>query len=162
MCNKPASAFAYPEETKVASTAKIEKVETAVLSTTAKAKARRRKRDTVPKDGMDTDPSPADASKDVKMSEDASAPKAGEKPADTPAAASPPVVSEPATHLVENFSRVTLMQGEFMTFQKDSRFVPVKPDARSGIVLLRDTKSSGEKAEILELKVPGGKFLSPS
>lgn len=113
------SLFAYPPPVPVASERKLEKVETAVLSTTAKSQARQRtkERKKAAQEGgeaMDTDDAPP-ASKD-------DAPPAEEKPAD----AAPKKGPEPSSETLPNCSRVTPFQLKYVAFAADSRFVPVR------------------------------------
>ena len=57
---------------------------------------------------------------------------------DKPAPAAP----EPTAYEVANPARVVLAQQRFIAFPPDGRWQPLQPGARSGIVLLRDTRPS--------------------
>ena len=53
-----------------------------------------------------------------------------------------PAVPEPTSYEVANPARVVLAQQRFIAFPPDGRWQPLQPNARSGIVLLRDTRPS--------------------
>ncbi|KAI9364396.1 armadillo-type protein [Zopfochytrium polystomum] len=132
------SLFAYPPQTKPLETKEIEKVATAVLSTTAKAAARARK---AAKDGeaMETDKEPPSATE--------AAPPAGteltavteEKKDDN---AEKKKKKEPNFEVLENLSRVVPAQLKYIKFRDNSRYVPVKKAFTGGIVMLNDKRPS--------------------
>ncbi|GAA5903602.1 hypothetical protein JCM6882_002998 [Rhodosporidiobolus microsporus] len=176
------SLFAYQPATKPPTEKKVEKVETAVLSTTAKATQRQKEKEKEQKgedgeEAMETDePKPSSDDAEMKVDEPEGEKKDEEKK-DAPAAAGkkPRKPSEPSTTTLSNLSRVTPAQLAYISFPSDvSRFVPVRPvngtngvppagtapSARSaggvgaggGILLVRDTKPE-EEVELLELEV---------
>ncbi|GAA6007268.1 hypothetical protein JCM10207_001565 [Rhodosporidiobolus poonsookiae] len=176
--NAKPSQFAYQPATKPPTEKKVEKVEAAVLSTTAKQEARLREKEKQDKgDEMETDePKPASTSDDAEMKVDE--PASGEsKPADDSTTPAAPTTTggkkrkapEPASSTQPNLSRVVPAQLAAIAFPPDARFVPVRPvnatngapapaGSRStvsgggGILLVRDTKP-GEEVELLELEV---------
>ncbi|KAF8708026.1 26S proteasome regulatory complex, non-ATPase subcomplex, Rpn2 Psmd1 subunit, partial [Rhizoctonia solani] len=137
--------FAYPAAVKPPTKETVEKVATAVLSTTAKAKAREKtkEKEKAANDGerMDTDESPAAAAQDDEMKVDEPA------PAPTPKRAGP----APTSETLQNLSRVTPAQMQYITFPAESRFQPVRPIGKGGggIVMLVD-KKEGEPIEWIQ------------
>ena len=114
----------------------MEKVATAVLSTTAKAKARAKEKKEKG-EVMETDvksPKPsgtaAAGSGDIEMKEDASNVKVEEEK-DKDKAASKRKEKEPSSETLQNLSRVTPAQLAHISFSPDGRFQPVRP-IRSG------------------------------
>ena len=51
-----------------------------------------------------------------------------------------PAVPEPTSYEVANPARVVSAQQRFVAFPPDGRWQPLQPGARSGIILLRDTR----------------------
>ena len=145
------SLFAYPTSFKPPSEKKVERVETAVLSTTAKAQARQRIKERERAqaeggaDGMDLDEaSGAAAGKkedgDVAMDEDTGKPTAK---------ASKPKKErkqEPRSELLPNYSRVTPAQVKFVAFPPDSRFVPIRPVQGLGSKVRQDVYNTSTVA----------------
>lgn len=117
-CKK--SFFAYPEPVvEEASERSGKKLPTAVLSTTERAKERAKKRllyrprgDQGPST-MEIDPKP-------------SSPKTSKKG------------PEPETHIIENPARVVPQQEPFIDFHTNSRWKPIKANAKSGILIFKD------------------------
>ncbi|KAG8710207.1 proteasome regulatory particle base subunit [Ceratobasidium sp. 423] len=136
--------FAYPALVKPPTKEAIEKVATAVLSTTAKAKAREKTKEkekaATEGERMETDDTPAPA-QDEEMKVDEPA------PAPTPKRTGP----APTSETLQNLSRVTPAQMQFITFPTESRFQPVRPIAKGGggIVMLVD-KKEGEDVEWIQ------------
>jgi len=130
--NAKPSLFAYPQPTKPPTKEAVEKVATAVLSTTAKAKARakekKEKGETTETDVKSPKPS-GTGSGDVEMKDEASVVKAEEKDKDK--AAPKRKEKEPLSETLQNFSRVTPAQLAHISFPPDGRFQPVRP-IRSG------------------------------
>ncbi|EIW86814.1 26S proteasome regulatory complex non-ATPase subcomplex Rpn2 Psmd1 subunit [Coniophora puteana RWD-64-598 SS2] len=114
--NAKPSLFAYPSPASPPKKETTARVATAVLSTTAKVKARERKKAAADSDIMDTDDK-AEV-KDVEM-------KAGDD--------APPVekqgkrASEHSSEKLKNFSRVTPAQMGYITFPADGKYQPVRP-----------------------------------
>ena len=139
LSNAKPSTYDYPAATKPPTEEKIEKVATAVLSTTAKAKARAKK-----------------AEKDTAMETEKNNSKemAVDTPAETPKDEHPKKAEpEAAFATLGNMSRVIPAQTKVIAFKPDSRYVPVKKGAVSGIVLLQDLKPK-EAAEFLDFSTP--------
>ncbi|OCF35997.1 26S proteasome regulatory subunit N2 [Kwoniella heveanensis BCC8398] len=151
-CNARPSLFAYPSTEKKVEEKKKDKAKAAVLSTTAKAKARERVKKAEAGEAMDTDDKPEDgaaASKDVPP---------------TPAKKKP---SEPSSFKLPNMSRVTSSQLAYIAFPSESRYSPIRPiaehptpiggkgpggaSASGSIVVLRDSKPE-EEGEYIELE----------
>jgi len=114
----------------------VEKVATAVLSTTAKAKARAKEKKEKG-EAMETDiksPKPsgtaAAGSGDVEMKDEASQVKTEEKDKDK--ATPKRKEKEPSSETLQNLSRVTPAQLAHISFPSEGRFQPVRP-IRSGI-----------------------------
>ncbi|CUA76623.1 26S proteasome regulatory subunit rpn2 [Schizosaccharomyces pombe 972h-] [Rhizoctonia solani] len=138
--------FAYPAPVKPPTKETIEKVATAVLSTTAKAKARERtkEKEKAANEGerMETDDTPAAPPQDEEMKVDEPAPVSA-----TPKRAAP----APTFETLQNLSRVTPAQMQYISFPAESRFQPVRPIAKGGggIVMLID-KKEGEQVEWIQ------------
>jgi 26S proteasome regulatory subunit N2 len=116
---------------------------TAVLSTTARAKARAAKKAPKGKEGaeaMDTDAAPAAAE---------GAPQEGEGEGEgQEGAEKAPAVEEPSSFALDNPARVVPAQRRFVSFPPAQRFQPVRP-APSGFVVLRDTRPEEGPVEYL-------------
>ncbi|PWN48456.1 putative RPN2-26S proteasome regulatory subunit [Violaceomyces palustris] len=143
------SLFAYPSSFKAPSEKKVEKVETAVLSTTAKAQARQRTKDKVKAqaegggDAMDVDESGAAAATSSKAGADKAEEEAmnvDEEPTKSAAAATNKSgkprrekKAEPLFERLPNYSRVIPAQVKYISFPPDARFHPIRPvQAASG------------------------------
>ncbi|KAF9101602.1 proteasome regulatory particle base subunit [Mortierella sp. GBA35] len=124
--NARPSLFAYIPPTKPPAAVTVEKVATAVLSTTAKAQAKAKKAKSAESDAMDEDEKP-DAKSEEAKEEEAKA-----------AAAKPK--KEPQFEKLGNLARVLPAQLKYISFDKDARYVPVKKDVTGGIVVLLDNK----------------------
>ncbi|GJN93401.1 hypothetical protein Rhopal_006456-T1 [Rhodotorula paludigena] len=179
--NTKPSLFAYQPATKPKEKETVEKVKTAVLSTTAKATARAKAKEAEQKGGdeMETDEKAADektANDDAEMKTDESS---GNAEASTSSPAKKDKAArkapEPSSSRLENLSRVTPAQLAYISFPSDARYVPVRPvnaglpsspataastatrtapavGSGGGILLVRDTRPS-EEEELLELTV---------
>lgn len=120
--NAKPSMYAYPSPTKPPTVEKVEKVATAVLSTTAKAKQRAKKSEKEKGDAMDTDDKKAEhAEAEDKMDEDKKEGEAGKEGEE--AAKKEP---EPNFEDLPNVSRLLKQQLDKVSFKSDSRYVPVK------------------------------------
>lgn len=125
LCSSRKSLFAYPNPLiEEVSERAGKKIPTAVLSTTGRAKERAKKKEQDKKSTKDAGPSTAPMDVDPKQS----SPKTTKK---TP---------EPDTHTIENPARVIPQQEPYITFPANTRWVPIKSNARSGILILKDTK----------------------
>lgn len=143
------SLFEYPKPITPPATTSTVKLPAAVLSTSAKAKARAKK---------DADQKAATAEKlsNEELSSVASSSGKGkavaEKEGDSMQVDSPPaekkVEAEPSFELLTNPARVVPAQEKYIRFLVDSRYAPVKL-ASSGFVLLKDLRPS--EPEVLSL-----------
>ncbi|TFK77196.1 hypothetical protein BDN72DRAFT_753714 [Pluteus cervinus] len=148
--NARPSLFAYPSSVKPPKKETVAKVATAVLSTTAKVKAREKKKAAAEGDLMDTDDKVEGSRKegegDVEMKgEDRSSPardgdvspinrsisnladdfkKSSDDP--KPSSSKPARKTEPSFEHLPNFSRVTPAQLVHVTFLPDGRYQPVR------------------------------------
>lgn len=154
-CNAKKSLFATPKRLEEKKEEKKELVATAVLSTTAKAKARQAKHD-----AKDKKPAPG-PSGDVTMATEEKAPETPEAmdvDADSAAAdkapAKKPVAKEPSSFTFTTPARVTLAQQASVAFDLTQRYVPILPSQRpSGVIILRDT-TPDEKEDVDVVKAP--------
>ncbi|GAA5876527.1 hypothetical protein JCM16303_003569 [Sporobolomyces ruberrimus] len=168
-CNAKPSLHAYPPATKPPTKETVEKVKTAVLSTTAKATARQKAKEAEQKGDdvtMETDEAkPATTTEDAEMKDDAAPAANAEESASSSAATTTKQTKrkapEPSTYNVQNLSRVTPSQLASIALLPDSRYIPVRPFPSSsdrtstsggGIILVRDSKPD-EPQELVELEV---------
>ena len=140
------SLFAYPTSFKPPSEKKVERVETAVLSTTAKAQARQRNKERERAqaeggDAMDLDDASAAKKEDgdVAMDEDTKATAGKAKPKKERK-------QEPRFEVLPNYSRVTPAQVKFVTFPPESRFVPIRPVQGLGSKVRQDVYNTSSVA----------------
>ncbi|KAN0063959.1 proteasome regulatory particle base subunit [Thecaphora frezii] len=153
------SLFAYPASFKPPSEKKVEKVETAVLSTTAKAQARQRSKDKVKAaaegtEAMDVDDTSASTA--AKKDESSSAAAAGgdamnidedsTKPSTAKGKTRKERKPEPSSELIPNYSRITPAQVKFVSFPADARFVPIRPVQGLGGKVRQDVYNSSTVA----------------
>lgn len=169
-CNTRPSLFDYPPEQQAKTDEAPEKVQTAVLSTTAQAKRRaQRKEKQQRRESMDVDqPVPAtpklqiDDKDDDKMDTDEVAvkeedakesekkeSKEGEKEGTPAEGLKKKMEKEKVGYEMKNMSRVLPAQLKYLTFT-DSRYAPVKRPT-GGVILVLDTEPESER-EIIELK----------
>ncbi|CAO3657434.1 unnamed protein product [Mucor hiemalis] len=141
--NAKASLFAYPPAIKPPSATVVEKVATAVLSTTAKAKARAKKIEKEKGDQMDID---EDKSKDEEMVDE-------EKKEERKSVQKKK--KEENFEILENMARVVPAQLKHIAFKEDSRYTPVKGENVGGIILLVDRKPE-EEEDLIQPRVPSG------
>ncbi|KAK3812920.1 MAG: armadillo-type protein [Benniella sp.] len=131
--NAKPSLFAYIPPTKPPTATVIEKVATAVLSTTAKAQAKAKKAKTAEPEAMEEDEKPEEKAEDVKEDETKST----------------KTKKEPQFEKLGNLARVVPAQLKYIVFDKDARYVPVKKDVTGGIVVLLDNRS-GEPETLIQ------------
>jgi len=146
--NAPPELFAYPPMKEEKKKDLGPAAPTAVLSITEKAKKRELKRTKsqggmdVDKEGEDKDGEKKEEKKEGDMDVDKEGEdKDGEKKEEKEE-------EKPTDHeIVQNPARVTIPQRQFITFDQDDRYVPVRPGAiaTSGIILLTDTKPDEEQ-----------------
>ncbi|KAG0099850.1 proteasome regulatory particle base subunit [Podila epicladia] len=125
--NARPSLFAYIPPTKPPQTAVVEKVATAVLSTTAKAQAKARKAKGAEGEAMEIEEEKPEKSEEAKEEEAKAANKAKK---------------EPESEKLGNLARVLPAQLKYISFDKNSRYMPVKKDVTGGIVVLLDNQPS--------------------
>lgn len=172
--NAKPSLFAYPQPTKPPTKEAVEKVATAVLSTTAKAKARAKEKKEKG-EAMDTDvksPKPsgtaAAGSGDVEMKDEASMVKIEEEK-DKDKAASKRKEKEPSSETLQNLSRVTPAQLAHISFPPEARFQPVRPirsgsgktRAGGGGILMLIDRTPGEPIKYVDLPADLGGEEAP-
>jgi 26S proteasome regulatory subunit N2 len=109
--NARPSLFAYIPPTKPPAAVTVEKVATAVLSTTAKAQAKAKKAKSAESDAMEEDEKPEAKSEEAKEEEA----KIAAKPK-----------KEAQSEKLGNLARVVPAQLKYISFDKDARYVPVK------------------------------------
>lgn len=147
------SIFSYPVANKPQVEKKAEKVQTAVLSTTAKAKARQiqkekeQNNETSGEDAVMTD---ANATAPEKKEEEDSTMKVDEKPKTKKERK-----VEPSFEMLPNYSRVTPSQLKYVSFPPDSRFVPIR---KVGI----DSPNQSIKNQVYNSESVAGKLLGNS
>lgn len=141
LSNARPSLFAYPPATKPPTTTVVEKVATAVLSTTAKAKARAKKNEKG--EMMDVD-------KDTQASTSEAAKAEEKKEAEEK---KPKKKKEENFEVLENMARIVPAQLKHIAFKPDSRYVPIKKGQVGGILLMVD-KQPGEPEELINPSAP--------
>ncbi|KAI8977190.1 armadillo-type protein [Mycotypha africana] len=152
--NAKPSLFAYPPAIKPPSATVVEKVATAVLSTTAKAKARAKKIEKEKGDQMDIDEDKHTGTKEDEEMQDDEKKDSGHKS---------PIQKkqqkkEENFELLENMARVVPAQLKHITFKEDSRYIPVKKENVGGIIMMIDRKPE-EEEDLIQPRVPaGGKY----
>ncbi|KAG1171516.1 hypothetical protein G6F70_002255 [Rhizopus microsporus] len=141
--NTKPSLFAYPPAIKPPSATVVEKVATAVLSTTAKARARAKKIEKEKGEMMDVDKE--EQPKDEEMKDESSEKKDERKKKK----------KEENFETLENMARVVPAQLKHISFKEVSRYVPVKSENIGGIIMLIDKKPD-EEEDLLQPRVPSG------
>ncbi|GAA5807641.1 hypothetical protein MFLAVUS_001011 [Mucor flavus] len=142
--NAKASLFAYPPALKPPSATVVEKVATAVLSTTAKAKARAKKIEKEKGDHMDIDEDkPSIKDEDMLIDDE----KKEERKTVTKKK------KEENFEILENMARVVPAQLKHIVFKDDSRYIPVKQQHVGGIIMLVDRKPD-EEEDLIQPRVP--------
>jgi len=142
-CNAKASQFAPPKHLKVEKVEKKVRVVAAVLSTTARAKAREKLK--AAKEGKPEE-------KETKTEEMEVDSKEEEEKKDEPKEEKAKVV-EPESHVLQNPARLTNAQQAFVEFDLDQRYVPVHQGKAAGVVMLKDKKPD-EEEDVREVAVP--------
>lgn len=142
-CFAKEGAFNYPKMFEEEANKEVEKVTTAVLSTTARAKARAKKtnkdkedkeekEEKVPSKEQETAEVPNQITKEA-LSEEYSKNKYSAKP-----------------YKIQNLTRVLPQQSRYVSFVKNGRFVPVRKSKNtSGIIVVSDSKPD-EPIELIE------------
>lgn len=156
--NARPTAFAYPPVTPKSENKAAEKVETAVLSTTAKAKARAKKAErekdaNAPQspdrsdDPMDTDDTNVENNTETKKSEQSSDGISMDPVEKVEEVIPTPKKSEPLTETLTNMSRVVPWQVKHITFRPDTRYLPMKK-VTGGVLMMKDLKPDEEESLI--------------
>ncbi|KAK0557696.1 proteasome regulatory particle base subunit [Tilletia horrida] len=166
------SLFAYPTAAKVEKEKKVEKVETAVLSTTVKVKARMKRKEKEEAagqggSGMDVDepatPAVERSTANLRAADDdamkvddeggatGASKEAGSTSKEGGVAAGTTRTGkrgkqEPNSEMLPNYSRVVPAQLPYVDFPSEGRYAPVRPIARAG-VSGSSTPSSGGKSK---------------
>lgn len=163
--NAKPSMYAYPAPMEEKKGRETEKIETAVLSTTAKAKAKE-----IRKEKRKASSAALNPTKDEKMETDESSKKQTTKPVEeamdtdqAPAAKDAKDIKdketadkpEPKFQMINNPCRAIPPQLKVITMPDSSRYVPLKPLLFGGIIMLKD-KSPDQPEEILEPVTAGG------
>ncbi|KAJ3341759.1 proteasome regulatory particle base subunit [Gonapodya sp. JEL0774] len=158
--NAKPSVFAYPTATKPPTQEKVEKVATAVLSTTAKAKARAKKAEKDKSDSADGEKK--DDKMEVEKKESEAEKKEGEpekKDGDEGEKGkeeekeAEKKKKEPKFEILQNVSRVVPQQLKYISFKDDSRYAPIKKSITGGIMLMMDRKPT-ESADFIDFSTP--------
>ncbi|KAI8891036.1 26S proteasome regulatory complex, non-ATPase subcomplex, Rpn2/Psmd1 subunit [Backusella circina FSU 941] len=139
--NAKASLYAYPPALKPPSATVVEKVATAVLSTTAKAKARAKKIEKEKGDQMEVD------KEEEKKEEEKKEEKKEERKTKKK--------KEENFEILENMARVVPLQLKHIAFKEDSRYIPIKQENVGGIIMLVDKKPD-EEEDLIQPRVPSG------
>lgn len=149
-CHTKPEIFQYPPKVEESKEKQPDKIATAVLSTTVRAKARAKKNvkkeDNEETDKMEID----DTQSGVKTSEDKPKPK--EEASEESNENNEPAVARytKTPYKIENMSRVLPLQSNYVSFSKDDRFVPVRKfRGSSGIIVVDDLKPT-EKIEVIK------------
>ncbi|KAG9043742.1 proteasome regulatory particle base subunit [Tulasnella sp. UAMH 9824] len=159
--NAKPSLFAYPSATKPPTKETIQKVETAVLSTTAKAKAREKEKEkakaaeageAMEMDEKRSEAKPKEEDTAMKVDEAESGAKAGEEGA--PSTGKPKKQREPSSEKLSNLSRVTPAQLSYIIFPPESRFQPVRP-----VVVSPPPTAKSQKKGAVQRSAGGGGIL---
>ncbi|PWN37318.1 uncharacterized protein FA14DRAFT_183416 [Meira miltonrushii] len=131
--NARPSLFNYPVTAKKESEKKVEKVETAVLITTAKSQARQRNKEREKAkeergDGMDVDDQVPqkkdDSAEDITTT---STNKDDDTATGAPKKTKRERKAEPSFSLIPNYSRITPFQLNYVSFPPDCRYTPIRP-----------------------------------
>jgi 26S proteasome regulatory subunit N2 len=139
--NAKPSLYKYPDFLKKEEGKEKEKVETAVLSTTAKVKARVGRKQKA--EGGAAVESPSKTPADTEMLTEEEKKKKDEEEAQKAAQAIP----EPEFQELKNPSRVLKAQEKKIQYKPDSRWFPVLENRFSGFVVLRDQNPSSTEPE---------------
>uniref|UniRef100_K3WVQ1 Uncharacterized protein n=1 Tax=Globisporangium ultimum (strain ATCC 200006 / CBS 805.95 / DAOM BR144) TaxID=431595 RepID=K3WVQ1_GLOUD len=154
MCNAKKSMFATPKRMEEKKEEKKELVATAILSTTAKARARQAKHDAKDKKADDKKPADVKVEEEKKEGEGEAMDVDAEGAAAAEKAVPKKAVKEPSVFTFTTPARVTLTQETVVTFDAKQRYVPILPAQRSaGVIILRDT-TPDEKEEVDVVKAP--------
>ncbi|KAH7883493.1 26S proteasome regulatory complex non-ATPase subcomplex Rpn2 Psmd1 subunit [Phlebopus sp. FC_14] len=144
------SLFAYPAPATPPKKETAAKVATAVLSTTAKVKAREKRKAAVDADAMETeDRAEGKRDGDIEMKTEGAEDMQGSDESKTPASGKRKM--EPSSEKISNFSRVVPVQLGYISFPPEGRYQPVRP------VSLNVAPAKGTKGSSTPVgkKIPG-------
>lgn len=146
--------FQYPPKVEEAKEKQPDKITKAVLSTTAKAKARAKKQQAKKDDepeAMEVDEKKPKEEKDDKKDDKSKDDKEEKEEEEEPTSFEPVTVRYSKTpYKISNLSRVLPAEATFVSFVKDDRFTPIRKFKGSGgIIVLKDTRP-GEPVEFIK------------
>lgn len=166
-CHSKPKFFEYPPKVEETKEKQPDKLATAVLSITAKAKARAKKNQAKKdeEDGMNVDTNDDKAEENVEKTEEnvekgeeekPDSGDHGDKAVDDKEKDKDDVVRySKVAYKIENMSRVLPGQMSYVSFIKDQRFVPVRrPRGVGGIIVLEDTKPDEPFKMIKTIRFP--------
>ncbi|TPX45587.1 hypothetical protein SeMB42_g03942 [Synchytrium endobioticum] len=160
--NAKPSMFAYPPALKPPTVEKVEKIETAILSTTQKAKARARKAEKEKGDAMETDEKKEEKkdlemkdaeTKNAEMRDVDDVSKKDDEKGDDKKDEKKKRKKEESFEVLSNMARVLPQQLKYVTFKNDARYAPLKSTISGGILIVEDRKPS-EPEEVVPLTAP--------
>ena len=155
-CHTKPEVFQYPPKVEESKEKQPDKITTAVLSTTVKAKARAKKNQAKKQEEEGIKPEPTDDKMDIdetdkKAKDDKESKESKEDVEDSKNKDEQLSIRYTKTpYKIGNLSRVLPAQSNYISFSKDSRFVPVRRfRGTGGIIVLEDTKPE-EKVEVIK------------
>lgn len=155
-CHTKPEVFQYPPKVEESKEKQPDKITTAVLSTTVKAKARAKKNQAKKQEEEGIKPEPTDDKMDIdetdkKAKDDKESKESKEDAEDSKNKDEQLSIRYTKTpYKIGNLSRVLPAQSNYISFSKDSRFVPVRRfRGTGGIIVLEDTKPE-EKVEVIK------------
>lgn len=138
-CHTNPEVFLYPPKQETIKEKQPDKVAPAVLSTTARVQARA-KRNQLKKQGQDDNAVPNDSQMDIDEKQKES-PKEEEDKDEKSKNEHSVIRYQKTPYKIENLCRVLPAQSNYISFAKDSRFVPVRRfRGNSGIIVVTDNK----------------------
>ncbi|KAL1925244.1 uncharacterized protein VTP21DRAFT_127 [Calcarisporiella thermophila] len=155
------SLFAYPAPTKPPTANVVEKVATAVLSTTVKTRARA-KRSEKEKEKAEAEPMETDEKKETSEKADTKAEDSQENQAEDSGKSSSTdkkgknkkAKEEPTSETLPNMARVVPAQLKYIVFPEDARYVPVKQTSNLGGILMMLDRKPGEAEDLIQPSAP--------
>ncbi|GEQ67009.1 hypothetical protein JCM33374_g672 [Metschnikowia sp. JCM 33374] len=151
--------FGYPPKVEEEKEKQPDKVAKAVLSTTAKAKARAKMQQAKKKEEQDDDQMEVDEDKvktednAVTKEEDEAKNNEDETSAEKPESSSFEQIGlryVKTPYQISNLSRVLPSQAGFVSFNKDERFSPIRKIKGSGGIIVLQDKKQGEPIEVIK------------
>lgn len=152
-CHTKPELFQYPPKIEESKEKQPDKIATAVLSTTNRAKARAIKKkksqegDDEEEDKMEIEQEKGDAKKDESNKDES---KKEDKKSSSNEDEVPTIRYSKVPYKIGNLTRVLPVQSNYISFIKDDRFIPARKfKGSSGIIVLEDTKPE-EKVDIIK------------